>query len=43
MQIYISIENWSIAENVVNTFGATNVVKSEREDLDFYQTPSGAT
>lgn len=31
------------AEGVVNTLGATNVAKSVREDLDFYQTPSGAT
>lgn len=31
------------SESVVNTLGATNVAKSEREDLDFYQTPSGAT
>lgn len=33
----------SRAESVVNTLGATNIAKSEREDLDFYQTPSGAT
>lgn len=32
----------SRAESVVNTLGATNIAKSEREDLDFYQTPSGA-
>ena len=30
------------SESVVNTLGATNVAKSERQDLDFYQTPSGA-
>ena len=30
------------ANNVVHTLAATNVAKSEREDLDFYQTPSGA-
>lgn len=33
----------SRAESVVNTLGATNIAKSVREDLDFYQTPSGAT
>ena len=33
----------SRAEKVVNTLGATNVAKSDREDLDFYQTPIGAT
>ena len=32
----------SRSEGVVNTLGATNVAKSKRQDLDFYQTPSGA-
>ena len=32
----------SRSKNVVNTLGATNVAKSTRQDLDFYQTPSGA-
>ena len=31
------------ARKIVNTLGATNIAKSIREDLDFYQTPSGAT